>query len=79
VIVADSVSKLHAILRKSGATWELTDQRSTNGTFVNGLRLDSGATARLSNDTTIMLGGDVVARFFLPEGLHAYLRKSPKT
>lgn len=32
----DSVSGQHAVLEKVGSDWKLTDQGSTNGTFVNG-------------------------------------------
>ena len=37
----DSVSSRHAELQKTAAGWRLTDLRSTNGTFVNDLRVDS--------------------------------------
>ena len=37
----DSVSSRHAQLEKTGGSWRLTDLHSTNGTFVNGRRIDS--------------------------------------
>ena len=37
----DSVSSRHAQLEKTGGSWRLTDLQSTNGTFVNGRRIDS--------------------------------------
>ena len=37
----DSVSSRHAQLEKTGGGWRLTDLQSTNGTFVNGRRIDS--------------------------------------
>ena len=38
---ADSVSSGHAQLERTGAAWLLTDLESTNGTFVNGRRIDN--------------------------------------
>jgi ABC transport system ATP-binding/permease protein len=35
------VSRRHAILRRSGNRWELVDNNSANGTYVNGNRIDS--------------------------------------
>ena len=33
------VSKLHAVIRKTSVGWEIEDQGSNNGTFVNGARI----------------------------------------
>jgi pSer/pThr/pTyr-binding forkhead associated (FHA) protein len=38
-ICNDNVSRRHAILHSSGGIVTVTDERSTNGTFVNGQRL----------------------------------------
>jgi ABC-type multidrug transport system ATPase subunit len=35
------VSRRHAILRRAGDRWELVDQNSANGTYVNGNRISS--------------------------------------
>lgn len=48
-----SVSRRHAELRVEGGAWVLTDLRSTNGTFVNGKRVDRLA---LSDGDRITLG-----------------------
>ena len=44
----------HAVVTFDGAAWQLIDQGSTNGTFVNGnrvqqVRLDAGTTVRLGS------------------------------
>ncbi|OOK79173.1 FHA domain protein [Mycobacterium kansasii] len=33
------VSRRHAMLRRSGSQWELVDNNSANGTYVNGTRI----------------------------------------
>ena len=52
VLKDDSVSGQHARLRRRGGRWEIEDLRSTNGTFVNGERVDGAAPLR---------PGDVIA------------------
>jgi pSer/pThr/pTyr-binding forkhead associated (FHA) protein len=61
VVIADpSVSSAHAKLQRKDAIWILTDLASTNGTFVEGERLNGEAP--LSPGTTIKFG-DVAALF----------------
>ena len=38
-VMADSVSGVHGQIRWTGGRWVLTDLGSTNGTFVNGSRV----------------------------------------
>ena len=49
-----NVSRRHAELRREGSTWWIVDLDSTNGTELNGRRVDRG---RLSDGDTITLGG----------------------
>ncbi|MEZ6143392.1 MAG: HD domain-containing phosphohydrolase [Zavarzinella sp.] len=42
VLEDNSVSRQHAEVRRSNQTWWVRDLSSTNGTFVNGVRLGSG-------------------------------------
>jgi len=39
VVSGDSVSRVHAELRRTGPTWTLVDLGSRNGTFINGERI----------------------------------------
>src|SRR6185436_13933058 len=48
-----NVSRRHAELRREGTTWWLVDLDSTNGTELNGKRVQK---ARLSEGDTITLG-----------------------
>ena len=41
------VSGNHGVIGKAGADWTITDSGSTNGTFVNGVRLRPGAATPL--------------------------------
>ena len=56
----DSVSARHALLRHEGGRWWLEDLGSTNGTFVNNMRI--AARAPLQSGDIIQLGR-VTARF----------------
>lgn len=49
-----NVSRRHAELRREGSTWWLVDLESTNGTELNGKRIQR---AKLSDGDTITLGG----------------------
>jgi hypothetical protein len=49
-----NVSRRHAELRREGATWWLVDLDSTNGTELNGKRVQR---SKLSDGDTITLGG----------------------
>jgi hypothetical protein len=48
-----TVSRRHAEITRSGATFELVDQRSLNGTYVNGERVDR---AVLNNGAEVRVG-----------------------
>jgi hypothetical protein len=48
-----TVSRRHAEITRSGATFELVDQRSLNGTYVNGERVDR---APLTNGAEVRVG-----------------------
>jgi hypothetical protein len=58
----DSVSSRHAIIRHEGGRWWVEDLGSTNGTFVNDLRV-SGRTPLQHGD--IVQVGLVTARFLV--------------
>ena len=52
-VMADSVSGIHGQIRWTGGRWVLTDLGSTNGTFVNGSRVQQ---APLSNGDMVQFG-----------------------
>jgi subtilisin family serine protease len=58
-IVLDSsqVSRHHATVKLEGASWAVKDLGSSNGTFLNGERLEANVTYRLSPGDELMLGG----------------------
>lgn len=57
VVTDDSVSKAHARLEFTDGGWRLTDLNSTNGTFVEGIRLAPEVPAPLAYGVSIRLGG----------------------
>ena len=48
------VSRWHAVLLRTGSEWLIEDTASTNGTYVNGLRITSPTT--LNNGDTLRVG-----------------------
>jgi putative serine protease PepD len=53
VVRGDSVSRVHAELRRTGSTWTLVDLGSLNGTFIDGQRIGE---KRISAPVTVHLG-----------------------
>lgn len=59
--IADpSVSKAHAEFTLVDDRVEVRDLRSSNGTWVNGKKIDGGKGTRLASGDTVMLGGAMV-------------------
>lgn len=57
VITDDSVSQAHARLDFEEDAWRITDLRSTNGTYVEGVRLAPDVPTPLPYGSSIRLGG----------------------
>lgn len=57
VIEDDSVSSVHARLEYEGGHWRITDLDSTNGTFVEGVRLAAGVPTPLFYGHSVRFGG----------------------
>lgn len=66
VVLASSVSREHAELRRNDAGWHIRDLGSRNGTYVDGARAQGRAT--LGERTLIKIGD--VALWFLAEVVH---------
>ena len=57
-IINDSgVSRLHASLRRRDGRYFVSDLNSTNGTFINGRRLEPNETAALEDGDTLQIAG----------------------
>lgn len=61
-----TVSRRHAEITRSGAVFELVDQRSLNGTYVNGERVDR---ATLNNGSELRIGKFRLNFFVSPSDL----------
>lgn len=68
-IFLGTVSKVHGYFMLQGEEWGLLDQRSKNGTFVNGLGLTPGERRPLAEGDRIRFGSDLTAVFLYPEAL----------
>jgi len=62
------LSRIHALVRCVDDRWVLQDNKSLNGTFLEGRRLDAGECCELRNGVTVVMGGFEL-RFELPEPL----------
>lgn len=63
VIASGSVSRLHARVIRQGRDFAIEDLGSSNGTFVNGARIEA---ARVLNDQDEVKLGSIVGRFVKP-------------
>ena len=75
VVLASSVSREHAELRKTETGWTVADPGSRNGTFVHGVRIQ-GETALPAR--VVLRFGDV-AMWFLSEIVHEPTRRPAMT
>jgi hypothetical protein len=72
VVIDDpSVSKVHARLRLDGQQWQVKDEGSRNGTFINGERL--GEAWQLVTDGDTLAFGDAQLIFLTSRTLRAQL------
>ena len=53
-----AISKVHVIIYQREDGCYLKDNKATNGTYLNGARLDENAEQKLSNDAMISIGGE---------------------
>jgi pSer/pThr/pTyr-binding forkhead associated (FHA) protein len=60
-----TVSRMHAVIEKIGSTVKVTDAGSLNGTYVNGVLVD---TAELDHGDAVQIGTFQMAFFCVPEG-----------
>jgi hypothetical protein len=72
VIEHTTVSKLHVIFTQVSGGWHVSDERSANGTFLNGVRLKPAEKRPISDGDSLRLGPDIVARFLEPGSLFSF-------
>jgi len=74
IIDNTTVSKVHAFITKAGRQWRITDQDSTNKTYVNGVVLKGKKSHPLVDNDKLGFGRESFATFFMPEGLWRFIR-----
>lgn len=68
-----SISKMHAVVqRETGGNWSIQDWGSTNGTWLNALKLPAKEKHVLEDGSQLRFGGGLNARFFSPETLYRF-------
>lgn len=67
-ILEESISRRHAQVKRGGdGQYTLSDPGSSNGTFVNGKRLETGVPVKLTKEDVIRIGKSTFLKF-LPAG-----------
>lgn len=79
IVISDiEVSKVHAFFeRNESGHWTIRDNRSTNGTYVNGERIDQDERTLIKSSDAIKIGPGVSTVFFDPGDFYQFL-KSPE-
>jgi hypothetical protein len=72
VIQHPTISKQHAVFVLRNTGWRISDQGSTNGTFVDGVRLEAGKLAPLQDGTSVRLGVAVTLRYMHADSFWAF-------
>jgi pSer/pThr/pTyr-binding forkhead associated (FHA) protein len=78
VLASGAVSKLHAYVRYSPSeqAFFLTDAKSTNGTFINGKRLEPQEKQRLYDGDCVLFTPQFRFRFYTSPAFHDYLTET---
>jgi pSer/pThr/pTyr-binding forkhead associated (FHA) protein len=75
VLSLPSISKVHGYLHRDAEDrWWIYDQRSTNGTWVNRVRVPPGDRAPLHDGAFLNVGPSLGLKFFLPGTFFAFLK-----
>src|SRR5581483_6645913 len=62
-----NVSRIHAHFSfGASGQWTVTDNKSTNGTFVNDQRLETGSSTDVLDGAWIRFGADATVKFYTP-------------
>lgn len=75
-IAVESVSKVHGYLVNEDGHWRYTDHGSTNGTKINGAKIEKGEKIVLNDGDVIQLGLEVMLEFLSPAALYRRATKS---
>jgi hypothetical protein len=70
----NAVSKIHGYFLRKGDAWFYSDHQSTNGTKVNGKKVQKGLGVPLTDGDKIVFGGALEAIFRSPSGLYSWAR-----
>jgi pSer/pThr/pTyr-binding forkhead associated (FHA) protein len=72
-VVHPLVSKRHAYFTQNDQGWHLADAESSNGTFVDGNRLEPHKLQPLHDSVVLRFGPEIKYRFFGPVAFFKYV------
>jgi hypothetical protein len=79
ILAHPEISKVHAIFQEDGDWW-LIEDRSSNGTFLDGTRLPARELRQVNDGSRVRFGDVASVRFFEPESFYQFcslVRGSP--
>jgi hypothetical protein len=80
VLAHTTVSKVHAIFSDAGkGAWMISDSGSSNGTFVDGVKLPPRERRSIEDGSEVRFGREIRARFVLPQSLLGLLQLARRT
>lgn len=71
ILVHSSISKMHAIFKQDGDWW-LIEDRSTNGTYLDGTRIPPREPRQVNDGSNVRFGDVASVRFFEPESFFMF-------
>lgn len=78
VVAIDSISKMHGYFTRTGEDWWYADRSSTNGSLLNGERLEPESKHSLSAGDSLQLGPNAIFRFETTAGMFRRLCAPPR-
>jgi pSer/pThr/pTyr-binding forkhead associated (FHA) protein len=75
VVLLDTVSKVHGLFASEKDRWTYSDNKSTNGSVLNGVAVKAGEKRPLADGDQLRLGLELIGVFHTPRALYERFRR----